>query len=238
MTTFLLLGSGEFEPWSHDVEAEALGVASGDGRVMILPTASATEGDDVFGRWGRMGLDHYAERGVPAEVLPVRTRDDALRDDLADRIRGASMVFFSGGKPQHLAEVMGGTPCWAAVRHLMDRGGVYAGCSAGAIVASRSRAQRGTRPRRGAAWLSGLGLVPHATFGVHWDRVRRVPGAGAFLMSRIDDGTWFVGIDERTAILGDGERWDVRGLGSVTVRGATGSVRYGAGERFEATSPR
>ena len=85
MATFLLLGSGEFEPWSHEVEAEALAGATGDGRVAILPTASAPEGDEVFERWGRMGLGHYAERAVPAEIVPVRTRDDALRDDLADR---------------------------------------------------------------------------------------------------------------------------------------------------------
>ncbi len=238
MATFLLLGSGEFEVWSHSVESGALAGASGDGRVAILPTASATEGDAVFERWGRMGLDHYAERGVPAEVVPVLTRDDAFRDDLADRIRGASMVYFSGGKPQYLAEVMDGTPCWVAVRHLMDRGGVYAGCSAGAMVASRSREQRTSKPRRGTGWLFGMGLVPHATFGVHWDRVRRIPGAGMFLTARIGDDAWFIGIDERTAILGDGQRWEVHGLGSVTVRGADGTATYRGGERLETTVPR
>jgi len=238
MATFLLLGSGEFEAWTHEVESEALAAASGDGRVVILPTASATEGEAVFDRWGRMGLDHYAERGVPADVVPVRTRDDAFRGDLAERIRGASIVYFSGGKPQYLAEVMDGTPCRAAVRDLMDRGGVYAGCSAGAMVASRSRAQRASRPRRGTGWLFGMGLVPHATFGVHWDRVRRIPGAGMFLTARIGDDAWFIGIDERTAILGDGERWEVHGLGSVTVRGASGSVAYRGGDRFETTVPR
>ena len=237
MTTFLLLGSGEFEAWSHDVEAEALGTATGDGRVVILPTASATEGDHVFERWARMGLDHYAERGVAAEVVPVRTREDALSDDLAARIRDASMVFFSGGKPQYLAEVMDDTACWSAVRHLIDRGGVYAGCSAGAMVASRSLEQRATKPRRGTGWLFGLGLVPHATFGVHWDRMRKIPGVSTFLTSKMD-GSWFVGIDERTAILGDGERWDVRGLGSVTVRSTAGTDTYRAGDRFEATAPR
>ena len=40
--TFLLLGSGEFEPWVSETELEALGGATGDGTVVILPTASAT----------------------------------------------------------------------------------------------------------------------------------------------------------------------------------------------------
>jgi len=134
--------------------------------------------------------------------------------------------------------VMDGTPCWTAVRHLLDRGGVYAGCSAGAMIASRSREQRVSKPRRGTGWLFGMGLVPHTTFGVHWDKVRRIPGAGLFLTSGIDDGAWFVGIDERTAILGDGERWTVRGLGAVTVRGARGRAIYRDGDHFEATVPR
>src|SRR5207237_5626321 len=44
--TFLLQGSGEFEPWTADVERRALAGAVGDGSVAILPTASAPEGDE------------------------------------------------------------------------------------------------------------------------------------------------------------------------------------------------
>ena len=77
MPSFLLLGSGEFEPWSTEVESLALADAVGDGSVAILPTASASEGDHVFDRWGRMGLVHYAESGVPASVVPLKVREDA-----------------------------------------------------------------------------------------------------------------------------------------------------------------
>jgi hypothetical protein len=46
--TFLLMGSGEFEPWSDEIEAAALGGRTGP--VVVLPTASSTEGEEVFGR--------------------------------------------------------------------------------------------------------------------------------------------------------------------------------------------
>jgi hypothetical protein len=59
--TFLLMGSGEFEPWSDEIEAAALDGRTGP--VAVLPTASSTEGEDVFGRWGRMALEHYATAG-------------------------------------------------------------------------------------------------------------------------------------------------------------------------------
>jgi cyanophycinase len=235
--TFLLLGSGEFEPWSSPVEAEAMATATamstagavGDGSVVILPTASATEGDAVFDRWASMGLEHYAASGVRAEVLPVKVRDDAHRTDLAERAGRASMIFFSGGKPTYLAEVLNRTPLLAAIEAAMDRGAVWAGCSAGAMVVSRARVG-GTS---GMSWRFGLGLVPNVAFGVHWDKVRRVPGAAWWMSSRLPEGTWFVGIDERTAIIGDGERWSVHGQGQVAVRHGEGRASHAAGAIFE-----
>jgi cyanophycinase len=231
--TLLFLGSGEFEPWSTEVETAALARAAGDGSVAILPTASAAEGDHVFERWGQMGLDHYRDDGVPATLVPVKTREDAHRDDLVARVEAASMIYFSGGKPSRLADVLRDSPLFAAIRRALDRGAVYAGCSAGAMVASRVRDADG---RRGTSWLFGLGLVPNVSFGVHWDRAARIPGAQWWMTSRLPDDTWFVGIDERTAILGDGSTWRVHGLGGVTVRGLGHDAKYRAGDTFETPS--
>ena len=233
MPTFLFLGSGEFEPWSTEVETIALADAVGDGSVAILPTASAAEGDHVFERWGQMGLAHYRDDGVPAAVVPVRTQEDARRDELVAAVEAASMLYFSGGKPSRLAGVLRDSPLLAAIQRALDRGGVYAGCSAGAMVASRVRDAGG---RRGTSWLFGLGLVPHVSFGVHWDRAARIPGAQWWMTSRLPDDTWFVGIDEKTAILGDGVLWSVYGRGRVTLRGPGEDAIYGAGARFETPS--
>jgi len=110
---------------------------------------------------------------------------------------------------------------------------VYTGCSAGAMVASRVRDAGG---RRGTSWLFGLGLVPNVSFGVHWDRAARIPGAQWWMTSRLPDDTWFVGIDEKTAILGDGVRWSVHGRGRVTLHGPGEDATYRAGEQFETSS--
>jgi cyanophycinase len=226
--TFLLLGSGEFEAWTHEVESAALRDATGDGSVVILPTASAPDGAAVYDRWARMGLGHYAEAGVTAEVIPVKTRDDAQRADWAERAELASMVYFSGGKPQHLASVLRDSPLLAAILRAMDRGAIWAGCSAGAMVASRSK-----EGARGISYVFGLGLVPHVSFGVHWDRAAKIPGLRWWMTSRVPDDSWFVGIDERTAIVGDGSAWQVFGLKGVEVRGPDRRTRYSAGQSFE-----
>jgi cyanophycinase-like exopeptidase len=197
--------------------------------VLIAPTASASEGDHVFERWAQMGLDHYATTGVAAEVLPLKVREDAFRDDVVARAGSASMIYFSGGKPNRLAEVLRDSPLLATILAAMARGAVWAGCSAGAMVVSRER-NAGGRP--GTSWLFGLGLVPNVSFGVHWDRAARIPGAQWWMTSRLPEDSWFVGIDERTAILGDGSTWTVHGTGSVTVRGPEARGTHRAADRF------
>jgi cyanophycinase-like exopeptidase len=224
------MGSGEFEPWSEPVERAALDGASG--HVAIVPTASSAEGDAVFERWGAMGLEHYGGMGLPARVVPIKTREDAEREDLASELEGAAMVFFSGGKPQHLAAAIHGTRTWQALGRALDAGTVYAGCSAGALVASQTREQREERGLR-TGLVFGLGLVQNVSFGVHWDKVKVIPGLRTFVMSRIPKGTWFVGLEERTAILGDGRAWAVHGAGAVMVRHEGGTRVYREGDTFE-----
>ena len=226
---FLLLGSGEFEPWSE--EAERAAVTEADPTVAILPTASAPEGDAVFERWATMGLEHYRSMGWLARVIPVKSREDAEREDLAAELEHVGLVFFSGGSPKFLGSTIAGTRLWKALDRALDRGAVFAGCSAGAMVASQSRDQARER-RVGASWTFGLGLIPHVAFGVHWDRMSKIPGLRWWVTSRVPSTSWFVGIDERTAILGDGTSWEVFGSGAAHVRGPETRASFVAGDRF------
>ena len=67
-------------------------------------------------------------------------------------------------------------------------------------------------------WQPGLGLVRRMVFGPHWDIVDTwVPGAKDFIVSSVEDGDTFVGLDEDTAMVGDGEAWNVIGRQQVHV---------------------
>ena len=195
----------------------------------IVPTASFPDGLAIFERWGAMGLSHYEAMGVAARLVSLRDRSDAMREEFASQVADASMVFFSGGKPRYLAEAIGGTPFWDGMLAALDRGAVFAGCSAGAMIASHAS---DGKERLGGAWLLGLGLVANTSFGVHWDKVRFIPGMRPFLMRGVRRDGWFVGIDERTAILGDGSRWTVFGNRTATVRGRGRTRSFLAGESF------
>ncbi|MGH2819135.1 MAG: hypothetical protein ACRDJ5_00625, partial [Actinomycetota bacterium] len=73
-----LLGSGEFDPWSEPVERWLIERSRNPGGLaLVVPAAAAHEGDGSFSAWGAKGLEHFAALGAPAEVLALKTREDA-----------------------------------------------------------------------------------------------------------------------------------------------------------------
>ena len=212
-----LWGSGEFQPWAEAPDRWLLERArSGDGSVLVLPTASAPEGDAVFQRWGSMGLRHYAGMGVDAMVLPLRTRDDADRPDLLDELDRASMVYFSGGNPAYLARTLAGSAFWLRVLERMEEGLAYAGCSAGIAALGDVAGDSSIQELSEDLWQPGLALFPDLSFGAHWDALDRfAPGLKDLILARVPERSRFLAIDEDTAVVGDGEEWQVMGAASA-----------------------
>jgi peptidase E len=231
--TFALMGSGEFDPWSEAVDRWVLDRAQSDGPILILPTASAPEGDDVFEGWADKGRRHFAEAGIAAEVLPLKTRDDASRVDLMARLEDACAVYFSGGNPWYLAETLRSSPFLEAMTDAMDRGLAYVGCSAGVACLTEMTFDAATDDFE-QVFKPGLGLVKRILFGPHWDIVDTwIPGATELIVGSVRDGDTFVGIDETTAMLGDGRSWTVTGTAGVHVRREGEWTHHHDGDVFE-----
>ena len=141
---------------------------------------------------------------MPAEVLAVRTREDAERADLAARLDEASVAYFSGGNPAHLADVLRGTAVCDALLRGLARGMGYAGCSAGVACLTETTFDSDSDDFE-AIFRPGLGIIRETMFGPHWDMLDSwVPGATEFIVASVPETHVFVGIDERTAMLGDG----------------------------------
>jgi cyanophycinase-like exopeptidase len=232
--TFALLGSGEFEPWSEDVDRWLLERSRNPGGVVLVsPAAAAHEGEASFSSWGAKGLEHFRRLGVPAEVLPLRTREDAHREEVVGRLADASFVYFSGGNPARLAEMIRGTPLWSALCRAVEDGLPYAGCSAGvACLTERTYDSDTTDLER--IWKPGLGFARDLLFGPHWDIVDTwVPGASAFIVGSVREGQVFVGLDEETAMVGDGRAWTARGRGGIHVLRAGAWATFREGDAFD-----
>ena len=235
MITLALLGSGEFEPWSEVVDRELLARSRRPGGVvLVLPTAAAHEGEASFVAWGEKGLAHFSGLGIPAEVVPLRTREDADRDEVVARLDDAAFVYFSGGNPARLARALEGSRFWDGVTVAMRDGLPYAGCSAGVAVLADRTFDSDVTTFGDEVWAPGLDFARRMVFGPHWDMVDSwFPGATDFIVSAVREGETFVGIDEDTAMVGDGTTWTVRGRQRVHVRHPDGWTRFADGETFE-----
>jgi cyanophycinase len=227
-----LLGAGEFDPWSDVVDRWAVD-GGGDGRVVISPAASAPEGEDTFGEWARKGLDHYAGLGIEAEVLGMKTRDDAMRDDVAERVRGASAVYFSGGNPYYLSETIKDSTFWRALLEELDRGTTYVGCSAGVAVLTETTYDTAGNLLSRDVWKPGLGFVRDMLFAPHWNTVDRwFPGATDFIAGSVKPGQVLVAQDENTAMIGDGTDWSVVGEAGIHLLREGEWTHHGTGDAF------
>jgi cyanophycinase len=236
MSRWAFLGAGEFEEWHDDVDRTLL--AGRDGRVLVLATAAAREGDQVFDRWTAQGIAHYRRLGAEVSAPALKRPEDAHDERIIGMLDDASLVFFSGGNPAYLAEVLRDSPFWARLRERVVEGSTaYAGCSAGVACLSDPTYDSDTDDFE-RVWAPGLGHFPGVLFGPHWDVVDTwIPGAQAFITASTPEGGTLVALDERTAMTGDGEAWAVHGAGAVHVYEDGGWSDHAAGDRFTLVLP-
>jgi cyanophycinase len=227
-----LVGAGEFLPAMADIDADLLastGVARP--RVVILPTASFPDGEEVFLRWASMGTAHFAALG--AEVEPVLVRDRTAADDpgAAQAVGEADLIYLSGGKPRHLLEALAGSAVGLALAAAHERGAVLAGCSAGAMAlaghAFDFRVRLAPWPLR---WGKGLAFAPGVSVVPHYDAWPEP--ISALIAFQAPRGSAVLGIDEDTAVVGRDGTWEVHGAARVTVWRGRRRERFRSGDVF------
>ncbi|HEY8739526.1 MAG TPA: Type 1 glutamine amidotransferase-like domain-containing protein, partial [Candidatus Dormibacteraeota bacterium] len=182
-------------------------------RAVFLPTAAAREGDTRVQYWVDLGTAHYRRLGVEPVPLMVLERADAENAALAAAISGAGLVYLSGGDPTFLATTLRGSAVATAIRSAWEAGAALAGCSAGAMALAervpRVRDPSGT-PVDGLGYVQRLVVVPHFDRIDHW-----MPGTTELAIASAPAGTWVLGIDEDTAVIGGPQKWEVRGKHSA-----------------------
>lgn len=200
-------------------------------RVVILPTASYPDGEDVFQRWAAMGVGHFSDLGAEVEPLLVRDRVGAEDLGVSQAIGEADLVYLSGGKPGHLRRCLSGTAAGGALWAAHQRGAILAGCSAGAMVlADHAFDFRGGRAPWPLRWGHGLGFVPGSGVIPHYDAWPEA--LSALIALQAPRGSTLLGIDEHTALVGRDGSWQVHGRAGVTIWRGTRRQRFGRGDTF------
>ena len=227
-----LVGSGEFLPAMSEIDASLLAATARQRpRVVILPTASWPDGEEVFRRWASLGVEHFTALGAEVEPVLVRDRFDADDEAHVQAIGEADLIYLSGGKPGHLTDALVGSPVGDALVAAHGRGATLAGCSAGAmILAGRHWDFRKRRLFWPVRWRTGLGLVAGATVIPHYDAFPEP--MSAMLVLQAPRGLATLGIDEETALVGRDGSWQVQGRGRVTVWRGRHRQRFRRGDVF------
>ena len=232
-----LIGAGEF--LDHMAEFDR-GLLASTGRtrprVVILPTASALDGEEVFQGWADRGVEHFSGLGAEVEPVLVRTAEEGYQPAALQAIGEADLVYMSGGSPRHLLKVLTESPLADAIRAANDRGAVIAGCSAGAMAMVGRLMDFRVLPKLRmpvpfpVRWRAGLGLVDDVAVLPHYDAFPE-PLSAAFALQAPSGGV-VLGIDEDTAVVGRSGAWQVFGRGRVTVWRGRHRERYRKGEAF------
>lgn len=217
-----------------------------DAHIVLVPTAGgAEEYDDFFG-----GLNAWREAGARNLTL-LHTTDPAVADTDAfvEPLKSAGGVFFFGGRQWRLVDAYGGTKTETAFQEVLDRGGVIGGSSAGASIQGSFLVRGDTRTntimmgdhQRGFGYLRNVGIDQHVIArNRHFDMIEVIEAHPELLG---------IGIDEDTAIVVRGDRFEVIGSSHVliydnqTVTDSGGKFYFiGPGDRYnlatrEATRP-
>lgn len=215
-----LVGSGEYLPAMEAVDRALISRLATPVRVVCLPTAAGTEGAERIAYWSGLGVEHFTRLGVDVQALPVVDRASADDPALAAEIAQANFVYLSGGKPDYLYRTLEGSRAWDAILSVLDRGGLLAGCSAGAMIL-------GEKFYGFPGWRTGFAFLSGATVIPHFDEIP------AFLLESVrrtsDRDLAMLGIEGNTALVQDGDQYEVLGSGGVTVWNRAGKARFTAG---------
>jgi cyanophycinase len=186
------------------------------GGKLVVATVASHQPEGYFDTYQKA----FADLGVTELVeLYVHERAESLDEAALHALETADGVFFTGGDQLRISSQIGDTPVERRVRDIYARGGVVAGTSAGASVMSDTMLVRGSSAeshRIGDLHMApGLGLIRDVIIDQHFaerGRIGRLLGAVAQ-----NPRVLGVGIDEDTAIVVQGERFDVLGSGAVYV---------------------
>ena len=221
--TLALTGSGEYLPNMEKVDRLLLDRVGGSPRVVCLSTAAAPDGPATVAHWNKLGVDHFSKLGAQVEAVQILTHADANNNAFVDKLRAANFVYLSGGKPDYLHKTLADTQAFAALNDLLQRGGVVAGCSAGAMIWGQKIPSFPTiLPFRSVFnYLPGAIIMPHFDeFGDRW---------GSAIKLILGDST-ILGIDGYTALVGHNGAYTSSGLGGVTVWDKKQKMRYTDGQ--------
>jgi cyanophycinase len=215
-----LVGSGEFLPIMADFEKSLIvdGINNGKKPIYVqIPTAAGQESPDRLKYWEELGKRQAELLQIEQRFLPIFNRADAEKEEFAEQIKDAALIYMSGGDPHYLANSLIDTPVWNAIYTNWHTGASLAGCSAGAMAMCTEIPNfRFTKrePTPGLNILPNLRVIPHFDKFFKW-----IPDSAAKVLMHAPANSILLGIDELTALVrrSNETHWIVQGEAKVHI---------------------
>jgi cyanophycinase len=198
-----------------------------DASIVCIPSADTMENDAEPISFSAERLEKHGCKSV--RILHASGRERAEHDAaFVAAIDKANGVWIDGGRTYRFMDRFEATAAHAALRRVLERGGVVAGSSAGAQVIGELLVRGNPKTNdelTDPGYLTGLGLLPGVVIDAHFRDRDRTAEFGA-LVAKQPQLLGF-GIDVDTALVIQGTLGEVLGKGLVTVfdhRGGTASA--------------
>ena len=182
---------------------------------VVIPTASEVDDYTTRSSGSKMLRDAGAKK---ITVLHTRDRELADSDEFVRPLRTAKGVWFGGGRQWRLADSYLNTRTHAAVQDVLNRGGVVGGSSAGATFQGSylvRGAVEGNQVMMSPGHEEGFGFLKNVAIDQHVIKRKRV--ADLVPVVEAHPELLGLGIDESTAIVVQGDEFEVIGDSDVVV---------------------
>ena len=214
-----LLGGDEFRPGCEFIDRAVLNsTCKSSPKVLIVPTAAALENPTLA---SLNGISYFSNLGADASPLMILNSADANNQELLKPLIESDVVYFTGGNPRHLIDVIANSIFLERIYDVLDRGCVVAGSSAGAMVLGRFMFFEG--------WCSGTGVAGNVVILPHHESGDPDSVAEEFSKESLKGIIGF-GIDSQTSVFNMPLGWTVFGEGNVIGYSQGEWVKYSDGE--------
>jgi cyanophycinase len=212
----VIIGGAEERSGDCQILREFVRRAGGRSANIVVMTAATSEPDEA----GKTYIDVFRRLGAAAvTMVDTRDRQDSEKRDAVWAIAQATGIFFTGGDQARIVRAIRHTILDDAIRKRYDEGIVVGGTSAGAAIMPDKMIVDGdseTSPRADVVQMGeGMGFLPHVIIDQHFAQRGRLGRLLAALL--LEPSVLGFGIDENTAMVVEGDEFEVMGEGAVTV---------------------
>jgi len=165
------------------------------------------------------GTNLFKKAGA-TDVTVLHTRDRAEADsaEFVAPLRRAKAIWFSGGRQWRLVDAYAGTLTETEIAAVLDRGGVIGGSSAGATIQGSylvRGARVGNHIMMAPGYEKGFGYLSNCAIDQHLIARGRVEDLVSVIRAHTE--LLGIGIDESTAVVVQGNQFEVVGKSKVAI---------------------